>query len=87
MGTITDYEKLCAVCNGPSDNMHHLIFGRGLRKLADEDGLVIPLCIRCHNEIHSSTAASKLSRICGQLAYEKTHSRQDFIKRYGRSYI
>ena len=73
--------------------MHHLVFGRGMRKLAEEDGLKIPLCNSCHNMnlwscIHGNQAAEKLSKMLGQMAYEaKIGSREDFRKRYGKSYL
>ncbi len=74
---------------------HHLIFG-SLRHLADADKLILPLCRICHQELHHNTQANELSKICGQLAYEKEkccsgmsadEAREDFRKRYGRSYL
>lgn len=95
---ITNYESMCAICNRPAQNIHHLVFGRSLRHLADEDGLTIPLCNYCHAELHTtSTVASELSRICGQLAFERNliekegvtgdEARERFRKRYSKSYL
>ncbi len=84
---------------------HQLIFGSGLRKLADEDGLWIPLTNSEHNmshegrlyQIHDNPTAEKLSKIAGQLAWEKhavieygyndQEVREAFINRYGISYL
>ena len=38
-------EKNCFFCMRHADGEHHLIFGNSARKLADEDGLKIPVII------------------------------------------
>lgn len=92
--------KICSFCGRPAECTHHLIFGSD-RKKADEDGLTIPLCDRCHNmgplldRIHDNPAAEKLSKMLGQTIYEKNkiqegkteeEARELFRKRYGRSW-
>ena len=103
---VTEYTELSAFSARPKECDHHLIYGTGLRELADEDGLILPLCNDEHNFcrdgdrtaiIHGNTAAGKLSKIAGQLAWEKHHiaetgcteeeSREAFRKRYGISYL
>jgi hypothetical protein len=96
---LTKYTNNCIVCGTPLANkeFHHCVFGRGMRNLADEDKLVLPMCRICHEELHTkSSVAAELSRICGQLAYEKAlcekgmsgeDAREQFRKRYGVSYL
>ena len=99
---VTNYTEYCLFCGTPTTTGHHLIFGRGMRKLADEDGLIIPCCDNCHtmnkvtNKIHDNPMAEKMSKIIGQLAYEKhkvaegmteEQARESFRKRYGQSYL
>lgn len=97
---LTKYPRNCAFCGKPCDTEHHLLFGTGYRQLADEDGLKLPTCDDCHvigkNRIHDNPMAEKLSKICGQLAYEKQkcsegftpdEAREMFRKRYGRSFL
>lgn len=95
---ITKYEKNCIVCGVPTDGVgHHLVFGRGKRPLADQDDLIVPICPFCHEEIHTKSAcASALSKIAGQLEFEKQQvakgmscddAREQFRKRYGESYL
>ncbi len=99
---VTKYESYCVFCGQPTTTDHHLVFGRGIRQLADEDGLKLPVCDKCHTlgnlteRIHDNIMAEKLSKICGQLAYEKQkrsegfttdESRIMFRKRYGVSYL
>ncbi len=93
---ITEYTKYCTLCGRPTSESHHLLYGGAIRKLADDDGLYIPICRECHNEIHNNGTAGKLSKIVGQLAYELNENahkgdikdaREKFRTRYGRSYL
>lgn len=38
---ITDYINICFFCGKPAEGEHHLLFGNGTRKLAEEDGLKV----------------------------------------------
>ena len=93
---ITEYTKYCALCGKPTNEEHHLIFGAALRKLADDDGLYIPICRDCHNNIHNNSTAAKLSKMLGQVCYESNYNahkgeivdaREKFRARYGISYL
>lgn len=100
---VTEHTNICAICGRPSECVHHLIFGNSLRRLADGDNLTLPLCNSCHNmaqhkicQIHENPSAEALSKMVGQLAWEKEYYRSDkskdpardeFRKRYGRSYL
>ena len=99
---LTSYTQYCAFCGKPTENEHHLLFGKGIRPLAEEDGIKLPICVRCHTagnvkeRIHDNVMAEKLSKICGQLAWEKRKvsegiseekARELFRYRYGRSYL
>ena len=98
---ITKYGDYCIFCGKPREAVHHLIFGSTRRK-ADEDKLVAPTCNNCHNmgpkdtKIHGNVMAEKMSKIIGQLAYEKKQvakgrtedeAREGFRKRYGKSFL
>lgn len=107
---VTKYEDYSVFSGTPTTTHHHLVFGRGLRPLADEDGLWIPVTDAEHNmtsngtkfQIHDNPAAEALSKIAGQLAWEKRYiaekrglpfepiedeAREAFRKRYGKSYL
>lgn len=101
-GIITEYKNNCIFCGRPTEAEHHLVFGHGFRNLAEEDGLKIPVCNNCHNmnggtgQLHNNIIAERLSKIAGQLAFEKRcvasgrteeEAREEFRKRYGRSYL
>jgi hypothetical protein len=91
---VTENEKICFFCGRPAECEHHLISGSGSRKLAEEDGLKVPSCNRCHNmgtgteSIHNNIMAEKLSKMLGQAVYEaRIGSRESFRARYGKSYL
>lgn len=102
---VTDYQQISAFSGRRSECIHHLIFGTSMRKLADEDGLYIPLTHEEHNmspigtiyQIHDNPAAEKLSKMLGQVAWEKhqisqtgcteSEARRRFMSRYGKSYL
>lgn len=81
---VTKYEDISAFSGAMADCQHHLVFGRGKRDLADKYGLWIPLTNAEHNmspnglvyQIHENPAAEKLSKMVGQLAFEKEYYRK-----------
>jgi len=103
---VTKYTDLSAFSGKKAEAGHHMVWGRygALRDLADEDGLLLPLTNDEHDtgklseRIHDNSAAEKLSKIAGQLAFEKEYyrkkcgekedpAREAFRKRYGKSYL
>ena len=103
---ITKYEDISAFSGAPAECTHHCVFGRGKRDLADKYGLWIPLTNAEHNmsakglihQIHENPAAEKLSKMVGQLAFEKEYykklcgatddvARDEFRKIFGESFL
>lgn len=107
---ITNYENISAFSGAPKECDHHCVFGRGLREKADDDGLWIPLTHKEHNmsskgtinQIHGNPAAENLSKMLGQMAWEKhwiaekyalpfsdieAEAREAFRARYGQSWL
>lgn len=90
---VTKYPDICIFCGAPAECEHHLLFGIGIRPLAEEDGIKVPSCNKCHNmgsiseRVHENPMAEKLSKMLGQAIYEKYHTREEFRKRYGQSYL
>lgn len=94
--------KLCIFCGRPSDADHHWIFGTGLRQTAEEDNIKDPICNYHHTlaptvteRIHDNIMAEKLSKMLGQVLWEKKQvaagfteeeAREAFRKRYGKCY-
>jgi hypothetical protein len=103
---VTRYQFNSVVSGYQRECRHHLIFGRGKRDLAEEDGLWIPLTHREHNlapstinRIHENSMAEILSKMLGQMAFEKEFYRRQLFSsdqdpardafriRYGESYL
>lgn len=98
---VTEYPEYCLFCGRPVEAGHHLIGGPNRAK-ADKDGLYIPCCNNCHNlgeplnRIHGNPMAEVMSKMMGQLAWEKhavaegkteEQAREAFRLRYGVSYL
>ena len=92
---ITEYANYCILCGRPKEHIHHCVFGVAKRKLADQDGLTMPLCDSCHRAIHQGKMQT-LSKIIGQLLYERNkcaegmtveEARESFRRRYFESYL
>lgn len=96
-----EYSQYCFFCGSPTDGEHHLLFGTGIRNLAEEDGLKVPICTQCHtnapvkSRIHDNPMAEKLSKMLGQAIYERNlcaegvpldEARELFRRRYGKSF-
>ena len=96
---ITEYSDYSAFSGKPKEHTHHCVFGRGMRNLADEDKLTIGVTLAEHEFIHNNPIAADMSKMIGQLAYEKElyrrqytmdgsdPAREEFRKRYGKSYL
>lgn len=95
---ITKYESNCFICGRPVDtDVHHLVMGNGNKQIADRWGLTAPICRKCHTELHANAISCTLSRICGQLLFEKNiiekegvnadEARERFRQSFGVSYL
>ena len=73
----------------PGTEYHHCVHGLGRRKLADEDGLIVPLCHVCHRLLHDKGYHDKDLQKWAQKAWMEHYgkSANDFIQRYGKSYL
>lgn len=69
----------------------HHIFGGSNRMHSEETGLKVWLCLDHHTmgtlAVHRCPDTMRLMHRIGQQEYEKTHSRQQFIEIFGKSYL
>lgn len=75
----------------PTNVVHHIYEGYGRRKISEKNGFIVPLTPAEHNMSDNGVHFNKkldlyLKRLC-QEKYEETHSREEFIKLIGRSYL
>lgn len=81
---------------GRTDNLHlhHIYEGNGRRKVSDENGFWVWLTGEWHNQdsridVHHNPGCGldqQLKEMC-QRIYEQDHSRDEFIRLIGRSYL
>lgn len=91
--SILQRNKACYICGTTFNlHLHHVFYGTANRKLSDADGCVIYLCQAHHTGAHGVHFNKKIdltikarTQITWQKHYNKTT--EDFIARYGRSYL
>jgi hypothetical protein len=82
----------CFFCGTPFNlHVHEIFFGTANRKKSIENGLYVSLCARHHNMSGESVHLNhdmdlRLKRI-GQKAFEKNHTREDFMSIFHRNYL
>lgn len=91
---ITKDLEHCIECGRSNVEKHEVFFGTANRRLSIEDGLVIPLCKAKHHAgnligIHKDQELNEKWKKIAQETWQEYYGRtkEDFIKRYGRSYI
>lgn len=88
---LTDDLNHCYLCfgnehyNEPLDM--HEIYGGANRKISMENGFCIPLCRQHHALITRDNASSLILKQQCQREYEKTHSREDFMRLIGKNFL
>lgn len=89
MESIIHSEDWCFICGGYATDTHHCIHGTANRKLADQDGLTVRLCHTCHMKLHDKGSWDKDLQSYAQIKWMEHNnaSVEDFIKRYGKSYL
>jgi hypothetical protein len=92
MDSILQSERVCYI-TGQTNNLHkhHIYFGNPLRRISEENGFWCWLRWDWHNGsdygVHFNRELDlQLKQMC-QEEYEKTHSREEFIRLIGKSYL
>ncbi len=92
MKSVIQDRKECIVCGSWNVEDHHIFFGVAKRKKSEEYGLKVWLCPSHHRGtqgVHGRDGHKldmELKQL-GQKAFEWKHSRDEFIKTFGKSYI
>lgn len=77
----------CFECDRPAVHTHHLIFGKN-RENAEAAGLTVRLCAECHYRLHNQDEQMAMRyRKIGQAAYEYKYSHEEYMKKFGRSFL
>lgn len=98
MKSIIQDEKECFLCRYlyDSENIinlhdHHIFFGTANRTQSEIYGLKVWLCI-CHHTVgigavHRNKDYDIILKEIAQKKFEETHTREEFIKIFGKSYL
>lgn len=84
-------EKRCFVCGGMRDlELHHIMHGTANRRLATKYGLICWLCREHHTGTRGAHNNAELNRRLqqeAQRAFERTHTRQEWMTIFGKNYL
>ena len=87
MKSVMQKGEACYLCGkwGPTETHH--VFNGPYRKKSEEDGFTVRLHSQCHRFVHDHPETAKTLKKRGQKIFELSHSREEFIERYGKSYL
>lgn len=71
--------------------VHHIFPGNPGRELSERNGLKVWLCQRHHNMppygVHYDAVLAEWLKQQGQLAFEREHSRAEFVQQFGENHL
>ena len=87
------YPGKCYACQieCPTE-LHHVLFGSGLRKISDDNGLTVYLCQDCHRGtkgVHGrdGNALNRALKRDAQRKYESIHGHDAWMQLVGRDFL
>ena len=83
---LTNDMEHCYICQSPFVEIHEIYGGRN-RKTSMLNGLCVPLCHKHHEYVTLNADGSNYLKQKCQMVFEKTHSREEFMKLIGRNFI
>lgn len=92
MKSILQKDKKCFVC-GTTQGLHdhHVFYGTANRKKSEKYGMKVWLCGMHHNlsnkGVHFDKKLDLLIKTKAQAVFEAKHTREEFIKIFGRNYL
>lgn len=82
---MTSNMSKCMLCERNAVNKHEILFGRN-RQNSMKYGLVMPLCYRCHIEMHRNSIQQAIWKVKAQERFEEVFPELDFLSIFGRNY-
>ena len=83
---LTDDLEHCIICKQSPVDIHE-IYGGSNRKVSMQNNFCVPLCREHHRLATLNNSFSlQLKQLC-QRKYEKTHTRQEWLKLIGKNYL
>ena len=92
MKSILQKKKECWFCKTTENlELHHIYFGTANRQISDKNGFVVYLCHRHHTgsnlSVHLNRKMDMTLKVCCQSKFEEKHTREEFRKIIGKSYL
>ena len=88
MRSVLQKEKRCFKTGDISGlHEHHIFGGNGRRQLSEKYGLKIWLRYDWHDLAHHNREFSNELKRIGQRAFERDHSRAEFMNLFGKNYL
>ena len=89
---LTDNLEVSYLSGMPAECIHHIYEGTGRRKISEREGFIVPLTNREHNMSNNAVHFNKkldlyFKQLCQSKWESMGHSREEFIKLIGRSYL
>lgn len=78
----------CVICGAKKDHLHEVIYGRN-RLNSIKYGLVIPLCLNCHIEIHINKEWQEYWHVAAQKRFMEYYNKSvdEFIEIFKINYL
>jgi len=83
-------QRRCWVCGRVTGLEKHHVMGGPNRRLSEEYGLTVWLCREHHTGdtgVHHDRDLSLQLRQAAQVAFERDHSREEWMRIFGRNYL
>ena len=80
----------CFFCGKPTEHIHEVYYGYANRKISIKNGFCVGLCHNHHNGaegVHFHHDMDLQLKRVYQKEFEKHHTRQEFLKLVGKSYL
>jgi len=80
-------KEKCSYCGSYGAIEVNEVFEGKNRQVSIKNGFCVSLCHRCHQKFHDNREFNLYYKRLFQKEFEKTHSREEFIKLIGRNYL
>ena len=84
-------DERCFLCGSTVNlELHHIVHGTANRRLSTMHGLTCWLCRNHHTGkfgVHRQAELNRQLQAVAQTAFEKTHTRQEWMKIFGKNYL
>lgn len=91
MKSILQNEKVCYLCGRQYGlELHHIFAGVANRRISDANGFVCWLCHDCHTGTEGAQydrEKNQYLKQMAQMAYEQTHSHDEWMRLIRKNYI